>query len=57
MLHQLLQRLKLGPGGDVVASAVQLANLVMLDVVALDVVPVLDGQRVGPWNERVAQRK
>lgn len=48
MLHQLLQGFKLGPSGDVVASAVQLANLVMLDVVALDVVPVLDGQRVGP---------
>ena len=50
MLHQLLERLKLGPGGDVVASTVQFANLIVFDVVSLDVIPVLDGERVGPWN-------
>lgn len=46
VLHQLLHRVKLGPGGDVVAAVVQLADLVMLDVVSLVVVPVTDGQRV-----------
>lgn len=50
MLYELLQRLKLGPGGDVVASTVQLANLVVFDVISLDVVPVLDGEGVGPWH-------
>lgn len=50
MLHELLQRLKLSPGGDVVASVVQLADLIVFDVIALDVIPVLDGERVRPWN-------
>jgi len=50
VLHELLERLKLGPGGDVVASTVQLADLVVFDVVSLDIVPVLDGEGVGPWN-------
>ena len=50
VLHQLLERLKLGPGGDVVTSTVQLANFIVFDVVSLDVIPVLDGEGVGPWN-------
>ena len=54
MLHELLERLKLGSGGDVVASAVQLSNLIMFDVVSLDVIPVLDGERVGPWSQNNA---
>ena len=48
--HQLLQGLKLSPGGDVVASAVQLADLVMLDVISFHVVPVPDGQGEGTWT-------
>lgn len=48
VLYKLLEGLKLGSGGDVVASIVQLANLIVFDVVSLDVIPVLDGERVGP---------
>lgn len=48
MLNELLQGFKLGPGGDVVASAVQFTDLIVFDVVALNVVPVLDGEGVGP---------
>lgn len=47
MLNELLQRLELSPGGDVVAAVVQLADLVMLDVVALHIVPVPYGQGEG----------
>lgn len=47
VLYQLLHGVKLGPGGDVVAPVVQLADLIVLDVVALVVVPVADGQREG----------
>ena len=47
MLHQLLQRVKLGPCSDVIAPAVQLADLVVFDVVALHLVPVPDGEGVG----------
>lgn len=43
MLDQLLHRLKLGPGGDVIAAVVQLPDLIMLDVVALHFIPVPDG--------------
>lgn len=50
VLYQLLECLKLGPGGDVVASTIQLANLVVFDMVSLDVIPVLDGERIRPWN-------
>ena len=50
VLYELLQRLKLGPGGDVVASTVQLSDLVVFDMISLDVVPVLDGEGVGPWH-------
>lgn len=50
VLHQLLERLELGSGGDVVTSTVQLTNLIVLDVVSLDVIPVLDGEGVGPWS-------
>lgn len=47
VLHQLLHRVELGPRGDVVAAVVQLADLIVLDVVSLVVVPVTDRQRVG----------
>lgn len=50
MLHQLLQRVELSPGGDVVAAAVQLADLIMLDVVALHIIPVPYGQGEGTWG-------
>lgn len=50
VLDQLLERLKLGPGGDIVAPIVQFAYLVVFNVVSLDIIPVLDGKRVGPWN-------
>lgn len=52
MLHQLLEGLKLCSGGDVVASIVQFANFIVLDVVSFDIVPVLNGERVGPWTKR-----
>lgn len=50
VLDKLLEGLELSPGGDVVASVVQFTDLVMLDVISLDVIPVLDGERVRPWN-------
>lgn len=50
MLHQLLQRLELGPRGDVVTAVVQLADLVVFDVVSLHLIPVPDGQRVGAFK-------
>lgn len=43
MVNELLQGLKLGPGGDVVASVVKLTDLVVLHVIAFDVIPVLYG--------------
>lgn len=53
MLYQLLYSVKLRPRGDVVATVVELADLIMLDVVPFVVVPVTDGQRIGPWEKRV----
>lgn len=50
VLNQLLQRVKLSPGGDVVAATVQLADLIMLDVVSFHIVPVSYGQGEGPWG-------
>lgn len=52
MLHQLLHGVKLGPRGDVVATVVKFADLVMLDVVSLVVVPITDGQGVSAWERR-----
>lgn len=52
VLHQLLEGLKLCSGGDVVASIVQFANFIVLDVVSFNIVPVLNGERVGPWTKR-----
>lgn len=54
MFHQLLQRLKLGPGGDVITTVVKLANLVVFDVVSLHLVPVPDRQRVGTFSKKNA---
>lgn len=42
-MDELLQSLELSPGGDVVASVVELTDLVMFHVIALDVIPVLYG--------------
>lgn len=53
MPHQVLHGFELGPRGDVVATHVQLSDLVMLYVVASVLVPVTDGQGVGTWVERV----
>lgn len=50
MLNQLLQRVKLSPSGDVVAAAVQLAYLIMLDMVTFHIVPVPYGQGEGTWG-------
>lgn len=47
VLHQVLHRVKLGPRRDVVATSVQLSDLVMLHVIASGLVPIPDGQRVG----------
>lgn len=55
VLDQLLQRLKLGPGGDIIATVVQLADLVVFDVVALHLIPVPDGQRVGTFKQTRSQ--
>lgn len=52
VLHQLLYSVKLRPRGDVVATVVQLADFIMLDVVPFVVVPVTDGQRVSTWEKR-----
>lgn len=43
VLHQLLHRVKLGPRGDVVATRVQLSDLVMLHMIASCLVPIPDG--------------
>ena len=56
MLNELLKGIKLSSGGDVIPTAVQLTDLVMLHVVPLDLVPVSDGQRVSAWT-RFAIRK
>lgn len=53
MPHQVLHGFELGPCGDVVATRVQLSDLIMLYVVASVLVPVTDGQGVGTWVERV----
>lgn len=45
--HQLLQAVELGAGGDVEATTVQLADLVVLHVEPLGVVEVRDGEAVG----------
>lgn len=45
--HQLLQTVELGAGGDVEATAVQLADLVMLHIEALGVVEIGHGEAVG----------
>lgn len=50
VLYQLLQCFKLSSGGDVVASTVEFANLIVFDMIPLDVIPVLDGEGVGPWH-------
>lgn len=51
VLYQLLHRLELGPRGDVVATCVQLADLVMLHVIASGLVPIPNGQGVGACGE------
>lgn len=51
VLHQLLHRVELNPRGDVVAACVQLANLVMLHMIASGLIPVPDGQGVGTCGE------
>lgn len=50
MLNQLLQRVKLSSSGDVVAATVQLAYLIMLDMVTFHIVPVPYGQGEGTWG-------
>lgn len=54
VLYQLLYSVKLGPRGDVVATVVEFANLVMLDVVPFVVIPVTDRQRVSTCEESEA---
>lgn len=49
MLDQLLDCVKLGAGGDVVAPVVQFPNLIVLDVVSLGLVPIPDGEGVGTY--------
>lgn len=56
MLDQLLHRLELGPGGDVVAAVVQLPDLIVLHVVAFRLVPVPDGQGVGTCGHSLRVR-
>lgn len=53
VLNQLLQRVKLSPGGDVVTATIQLADLIMLDVVAFHIVPVSYGQGKGTWGTQI----
>lgn len=53
VLYQLQYSVKLGPRGDVVATVVEFANLIMLDVVPFVVIPVTDRQRVSTWVKRV----
>lgn len=52
MLHQLLHGVKLRACGDVVATVVEFADLIMLDVVSFVLVPITDGQGVSAWEER-----
>lgn len=51
VLHQLLHRVELGPCGDVVATCVQLADLVMLHVITSGLVPIPNGQGVRACGE------
>lgn len=51
MLHQLLHGVKLGSCGDVIATVVQFADLIVLNVVSLVVVPVTNRQRVSTCEE------
>lgn len=53
VLYQLLQGLKLSPGGDVVTAAVQLTDLIMLHVVPLYVIPVSYGQGEGTYRTQM----
>ena len=50
VVHQLVHGVKLGAGGDVVAALVQLTDLIVLDVLALGVIVVPDGQGVGTYG-------
>ena len=52
VLNQLLQRVKLSSGSDVVAATIQFADLIMFDVIAFDIVPVPYGQGEGTCGER-----
>jgi len=49
--HELLQAVELGAGGDVEATTVQLADLVVLHVQPLGVVEVGDGEAVGTCGQ------
>lgn len=55
VLDQLLDGVKLGAGGDVVAPVVQFPNLIVLHVVSLGLVPVPDGEGVGTYMEGAGQ--
>lgn len=46
MLHQLLNGVKLCPRCDVITAIVQLPDLIVLDMFALGIIPVSDGQGV-----------
>lgn len=50
VFDQLLQGVKLHPGGDVVAATVQLADLVVFDVVSFGFLPVSDGEGISTWR-------
>lgn len=41
MVDELLQRLKLSPGGDVVASVVKLTDLIVFHVITFNIIPIL----------------
>lgn len=51
MFDQLLQCIKLGSCGDVVAAVIKLADFVVLHIVPLHVIPVTYGERVGSWKK------
>lgn len=51
MFHQLLHAVKLGPCGDVIATVVQFADLIVLNVVSLVVIPVTNRQRVSTCEQ------
>lgn len=55
VFDELLQRVELGPRGDVVAAAVQLSDFVVLDVVALGLVPVSYGEGEGTCTTEAAE--